>query len=103
MLLPSDLRQKLRVNLVNAQGLDEPGIDGGGVFREFLSDLLKTGFDPNHGYFATTQDGLLYPNPQVSLQLLLDTVIHVHRALLLPPPPPPPPPPHTHTNRRHTC
>lgn len=52
---------------MNAQGLDEPGIDGGGVFREFLSELLKTGFDPNHGYFATTQDALLYPNPQVSL------------------------------------
>jgi len=62
---------------VNAQGLDEPGIDGGGVFREFLSELLKTGFDPNHGYFATTQDALLYPNPQVSLPLL-DTVMHVH-------------------------
>ena len=50
---------------MNAQGLDEPGIDGGGVFREFLSELLKTGFDQNHGYFTTTQDGLLYPNPQV--------------------------------------
>lgn len=63
----SDLRQKLRVNLVNAQGLDEPGIDGGGVFREFLSELLKTGFDPNYGFFTTTQDGLIYPNPLVGL------------------------------------
>ena len=60
-----DLRNKLRVTLVNAQGLDEPGIDGGGVFREFLNELLKTGFDPNRGYFTTTQDGQLYPNPQV--------------------------------------
>ena len=60
-----DLRLPLKVMLVNAQGLDEPGIDGGGVFREFLSELLKTGFDPNHGYFATTQEGQLYPNPQV--------------------------------------
>lgn len=60
-----DLRNKLRVTMVNAQGLDEPGIDGGGVFREFLNELLKTGFDPNRGYFTTTQDGLLYPNPQV--------------------------------------
>ena len=57
----------MRVNLVNVQGLDEPGIDGGGVFREFLNELLKTGFDPNHGYFSTTQDGLLFPNPQVHL------------------------------------
>lgn len=61
-----DLRNKLRVTLVNAQGLDEPGIDGGGVFREFLNELLKTGFDPNRGYFTTTQDGQLYPNPQVT-------------------------------------
>ena len=65
--LSSDLRQKLRVKLVNAQGMDEPGIDGGGVFREFLSELLKTGFDPNYGFFTTAQDGLLYPNPLVSV------------------------------------
>ena len=63
-----DLRNKLRVTLVNAQGLDEPGIDGGGVFREFLNELLKTGFDPNRGYFTTTQDGQLYPNPQVQIK-----------------------------------
>lgn len=71
---PPDLRQKLRVNLVNVQGLDEPGIDGGGVFREFLSELLRTGFDPNHGFFCTTPDGLLYPNPQVGNQTLTTTV-----------------------------
>ena len=64
------MRNKLRVTLVNAQGLDEPGIDGGGVFREFLNELLKTGFDPNRGYFTTTQDGQLYPNPQVDTQML---------------------------------
>ena len=64
------MRNKLRVTLVNAQGLDEPGIDGGGVFREFLNELLKTGFDPNRGYFTTTQDGQLYPNPQVDMQML---------------------------------
>ena len=63
--VPADLRKKLRVTFVNAQGLNEPGIDGGGVFREFLSEVLKTGFDPNRGYFCTTPDGQLYPNPQV--------------------------------------
>ena len=61
----SDLRQKLRVTFTNAQGLDEAGIDGGGLFREFLSQLLKTGFDPNHGFFTPSPDGLLYPNPKV--------------------------------------
>ena len=51
---------------INAQGLVEQGVDEGGVFREFLNDALKTGFDPNRGYFATTSDGQLYPNAQVS-------------------------------------
>lgn len=49
---------------MNAAGLDEAGIDGGGIFREFLSELLKTGFDPNRGLFLMTTDRLLYPNPQ---------------------------------------
>ena len=62
-----DLRKKLRINLINAQGLDEAGIDGGGLFREFLSETLKTAFDPNRGFFTTTQDGSLYPNPQAHL------------------------------------
>ena len=60
--------------LVNAQGLDEPGIDGGGLFREFLSELLKTGFDPNRGYFTSTQDGQLYPNPQVRTYITTPSV-----------------------------
>jgi len=54
----------MRVQLVNAAGLDEAGIDGGGIFREFLNQLLKTGFDPNRGFFSPTTDRLLYPNPQ---------------------------------------
>lgn len=62
-----DLKQALRVQLINAVGLDEAGIDGGGIFREFLSELLKTAFDPNRGFFITTHERLLYPNPGVSL------------------------------------
>ena len=57
----------MRVQLVNAAGLDEAGIDGGGIFREFLNELLKTGFDPNRGFFSQTTDRLLYPNPQASV------------------------------------
>ena len=57
----------MRVQLVNVAGLDEAGIDGGGIFREFLSELLKAGFDPNRGFFKNTVDRLLYPNPQASL------------------------------------
>lgn len=57
----------MRVQLVNEAGMDEAGVDGGGIFREFLSELLKTAFDPNRGFFRLTNDNLLYPNPSVHL------------------------------------
>uniref|UniRef100_A0A8D0HAU2 Ubiquitin-protein ligase E3C n=1 Tax=Sphenodon punctatus TaxID=8508 RepID=A0A8D0HAU2_SPHPU len=58
-----DLKKRIRVHLLNAHGLDEAWIDGGGIFREFLNELLKSGFNPNQGFFKTTNEGLLYPNP----------------------------------------
>lgn len=36
-----DLKLKLRVQLINQAGAEEAGVDGGGLFREFLSELLK--------------------------------------------------------------
>lgn len=60
-----DLRPRFRVQLVNVTGLEEAGIDGGGVFREFLSELIKTAFDPHRGFFMITKDNMLYPNPGV--------------------------------------
>ena len=66
--LPSDLRKPLHVSFTNLEGLAEAGIDGGGLFREFLSQLLQIGFDPNRGFFKANHEGLLHPNPQVSLQ-----------------------------------
>jgi ubiquitin-protein ligase E3 C len=67
ILLEPELRLKMRVQLVNVVGMDEAGVDGGGVFREFLSELLKTAFDPNRGFFRLTKDNQLYPNPNVHL------------------------------------
>ncbi len=55
----------MRVQLKNPAGLEEAGIDGGGLFREFLTELLKTAFDPNRGFFRITTDQQLYPNPSV--------------------------------------
>lgn len=62
-----DLRLKMRIQLINAAGADEAGVDGGGVFREFLSELLRSAFDPNRGLFRMTRDHMLYPNPAVHL------------------------------------
>uniref|UniRef100_A0A182R8P1 Ubiquitin-protein ligase E3C n=1 Tax=Anopheles funestus TaxID=62324 RepID=A0A182R8P1_ANOFN len=60
-----DLRPKFRIEMVNSVGLREAGIDGGGVFREFLSELIKLAFDPHRGFFMITKDNMLYPNPCV--------------------------------------
>ncbi|OQR75738.1 ubiquitin-protein ligase E3C-like, partial [Tropilaelaps mercedesae] len=57
----------LQIQMINAAGLEEAGIDGGGVLREFLSELLRTSFDINRGFFKTTSDNYFYPNPSVHL------------------------------------
>ncbi|XP_014207134.1 ubiquitin-protein ligase E3C [Copidosoma floridanum] len=62
-----EMRLKMRVQLVNTAGMDEAGVDGGGLLREFLAELLKTCFDPNRGFFRLTKDNMLYPNPMAHL------------------------------------
>ena len=61
-----NMKLKMRIQLVNLAGLDEAGIDGGGLFREFMTELLKTSFDPNRGFFRMTNDNKVYPNPTVA-------------------------------------
>ena len=63
--------------MINAHGLDEAGIDGGGVFREFMSQLLHQGFDPSYGFFQANSKQLLYPNPDVQT-INADYVKHFH-------------------------
>ncbi|KAK9869663.1 hypothetical protein WA026_003411 [Henosepilachna vigintioctopunctata] len=62
-----DLKHKVRIQFINNVGLQEAGIDGGGIFKEFINEVLKTAFDPNRGFFLMTADNTLYPNPNVHL------------------------------------
>ena len=54
-------------SFVDQFGLDEAGIDGGGLFKEFMTSLCKRAFDPEYGIFKQTETGLLYPNPNSNL------------------------------------
>ncbi|XP_018496472.1 ubiquitin-protein ligase E3C [Galendromus occidentalis] len=62
-----NIRKHMKVQLINSAGMEEAGLDGGGLTREFLGELLKTSFDINRGFFKTTADNLFYPNPSVHL------------------------------------
>eukprot|EP00127_Corallochytrium_limacisporum_P003073 Clim_evm2s146 gene=Clim_evmTU2s146 len=59
----TDIKQRIQVTMVNEQGLEEAGLDGGGLFKEFLTEMLKEAFDPKRGLFVTTPNQELYPNP----------------------------------------
>ncbi|KDO25661.1 hypothetical protein SPRG_08960 [Saprolegnia parasitica CBS 223.65] len=60
------LKSRMQVTFVNAQGLDEAGVDGGGVFKEYMDLLTKHAFSTEHPFFLATDDRLLYPNPSAA-------------------------------------
>ena len=45
--LGSKLKRKVRISFVNRHGAQEAGIDGGGVFKEFIDDLIAQAFSPD--------------------------------------------------------
>ncbi|KAJ3020074.1 hypothetical protein HKX48_001380 [Thoreauomyces humboldtii] len=85
--LGAELKDRIAIEFVSEQGLVEAGIDGGGVFKEFLTayvvstvmpcllcdlaksssiyppSLSKQAFDMNYGLFRETGDHLLFPSP----------------------------------------
>ena len=78
-LTPNDWKKDIKVVFINEQGVAESGIDGGGLFKEFVDELLKDMFSPRinknnassygdlnyYDLFLTTATGLLVPNPSV--------------------------------------
>jgi ubiquitin-protein ligase E3 C len=57
------LKGRVSITFVDHYGMQEAGIDGGGVFKEFLTSIVRQAFDTNYGLFMNTSDQLLYPNP----------------------------------------
>ncbi|KAK7246229.1 hypothetical protein RIF29_41089 [Crotalaria pallida] len=62
-LSEDDLRGVIRVTFVNEFGVEEAGIDGGGIFKDFMENITRAAFDVQYGLFKETSDHLLYPNP----------------------------------------
>lgn len=53
----------MRIQFINEHGIEEAGVDGGGLFKDFMENLVKEGFNPNIGLFKATEDNRLYPSP----------------------------------------
>ncbi len=65
---PGRLKARIQVQFVSDQGVQEPGIDGGGLFKEFLEELCRIGFNNSNangslGLFTSTSAELLVPSP----------------------------------------
>lgn len=57
------VKSRLSITFINQQGLQEAGIDMGGLMKEFLESVAAAGFDPNRGLFSATPDGFAFPSP----------------------------------------
>ena len=65
--LGNALKEPIQITFLDEFGLQEAGIDGGGVTKEFLTSVINQAFDPaNIGlekYFIENEKHLLFPNP----------------------------------------
>ncbi|GAB2265588.1 E3 ubiquitin-protein ligase upl6 [Dionaea muscipula] len=62
-LSDEDLQGVMRVTFINEFGVEEAGVDGGGIFKDFMENINRAAFDIQYGLFKETADHLLYPNP----------------------------------------
>lgn len=61
--LGSQLKHRFGIQFIDQFGMEESGIDGGGLFKEFLTSLVKEAFDTDRGLWRATAEQQLYPNP----------------------------------------
>ena len=65
--LGDGLKEPIQITFVDRFGAPEPGIDGGGVTKEFLTSVTAEAFttspDPVDTLFVENDEHLLYPNP----------------------------------------
>ena len=65
--MDEELRSRIRIQYVDTYGEVEAGVDGGGLFKDFMENLVKEGFNPEVGLFRTTAEQKLFPSPAAAL------------------------------------
>ena len=64
--LGPNMRRRIAVQYYNQAGTKETGVDAGGLFKEFWTDLCAIAFNPNYALFELTEasaGSCMYPNP----------------------------------------
>jgi hypothetical protein len=56
-------KKRFRIQFIRADGTSEPGIDGGGLLKEFIDSVVRDAFSPERGLFCETPDHFAYPDP----------------------------------------
>ncbi len=67
--LGETVKRGFKVSFTDVHGIPEAGIDGGGLFKDFMENLVKECFDPQLGLFLSTEDNRLYPNPNARVAM----------------------------------
>lgn len=58
-----NLRSLIKIKFISEMGMEEIGIDGGGLLKEFIGICLKNLFDPGFGLFKSVGEEMVWPNP----------------------------------------
>ncbi|KAJ1823973.1 ubiquitin-protein ligase (E3) [Coemansia sp. RSA 2599] len=58
-------KRRMQIEFEDQYGMPEAGIDGGGVFKEFLTSLVREAFDPQAEMFKATKQNSVYPSPEI--------------------------------------
>jgi ubiquitin-protein ligase E3 C len=58
--LGRNLRQRIAVQYVSESGAQETGVDVGGLFKEFWTDLSHIAFDPSYALFRVTEGKFVF-------------------------------------------
>ena len=56
-------KKRFRIQFIRPDGSSEPGIDGGGLLKEFIDSVVRDAFSPERGLFCETPDHFAYPDP----------------------------------------
>lgn len=57
-----DIKQRLRIQFVDTNYIIEEGVDGGGLFKEFMTLVTQQAFDPQYACFDENDRRELSPN-----------------------------------------